>query len=61
MSNGFEISGSIVTLAGAIWLSIDALSIRRHIMAEAGASKLLEILEEERRWKSIRRREWEET
>jgi len=44
MSNGFEIAGSCVTFAGAAWLSIDALLIRRHIRVEAGANEFFEIL-----------------
>ena len=44
MSNGFEIAGSAVTLAGAIWLSIDAILARRNIKTEAGANRLQEIL-----------------
>lgn len=45
MANGFEIAGSCLTATGAIWLLIDALSIRSRIKSEAGATRLREILE----------------
>ena len=41
MHNGLEIAGSIISFAGAGWLSIDSLRLRQHIRTEAGAMKLL--------------------
>jgi hypothetical protein len=44
MSNGFEIAGSCLNAAGAIWLLVDAVRIRRNIRAEDAATQLREIL-----------------
>jgi hypothetical protein len=44
MHSGFEIAGSCLTLAGSVWLSIDAFLIRRNIRSEEGAARLGEIL-----------------
>jgi hypothetical protein len=41
MHNGLEIAGSIISFAGAGWLSIDSLRVRQHVRSEAGAMKLL--------------------
>jgi len=45
MANGFEIAGSVLNAAGAIWLLMDGLRIRYNIRAEAGAKELQGILE----------------
>lgn len=44
MTNWLETTGSFLTFAGGVWLSIDAFMIRKHIRSQSGAARLLKIL-----------------